>query len=56
MPTVLVGTHVGGKPNYAAIAHVGIMDFGTISVSVNQIHHTNAGIKENGTSRPLLQI
>jgi flavin reductase (DIM6/NTAB) family NADH-FMN oxidoreductase RutF len=48
MPTVLVGTHMGGKPNYAPIAHVGIMDFGTISVSVNQIHHTNAGIKENG--------
>jgi len=47
MPTVLVGTHVDGKPNYAPVAHVGIMDFGSISVSINQGHHTNAGIKEN---------
>jgi hypothetical protein len=25
MPTTLVGTQVDGKPNYIAIAHVGVM-------------------------------
>jgi flavin reductase (DIM6/NTAB) family NADH-FMN oxidoreductase RutF len=49
MPTTLVGANVNGRPNYAAIAHVGIMDFGSLSLSVNKRHYTNAGIKENGT-------
>ena len=49
MPTTLVGANVNGKPNYITIAHVGIMDFGSISLSMNKVHYTNAGIKENGT-------
>jgi flavin reductase (DIM6/NTAB) family NADH-FMN oxidoreductase RutF len=49
MPTVLVGAMVNGKPNYLAIAHVGIMDHGSISISMNKDHYTNAGIKEHGT-------
>ena len=49
MPTTLVGATVNGKPNFTTIAHVGIMDFGSISVSINRRHHTNAGIKESGT-------
>jgi flavin reductase (DIM6/NTAB) family NADH-FMN oxidoreductase RutF len=40
---------VGGAPNYVTIAHVGIMDHGSISMSINKAHYTNAGIKENGT-------
>jgi flavin reductase (DIM6/NTAB) family NADH-FMN oxidoreductase RutF len=48
-PTTLVGANVGGKPNYATIAHVGILKYATISVSVNKKHYTGAGIKENGT-------
>ena len=47
MPTVLVGANVKSKPNYITIAHVGIMDFTSISVSMAKFHHTNAGIKEN---------
>lgn len=49
MPAVLVGANVNGKPNYITIAHVGIMDFLSISLSLAKIHYTNAGIRENGT-------
>jgi flavin reductase (DIM6/NTAB) family NADH-FMN oxidoreductase RutF len=48
MPTVLVGTHVNGKPNFITIAHVGIMDHQTVSLGMNKVHYSNAGIKENG--------
>lgn len=47
--TTLVGTNVHGKPNYITIAHVGIMDHQSISLSMNKRHYTNAGIKDNGT-------
>ena len=46
--TTLVGANVNGKPNYITIAHVGIMDFVSISLGMGKIHYTNAGIKENG--------
>jgi len=46
---VLVGTHVGGVPNYITIAMVGWLCYDTISVSVGRKQYSNAGIKENGT-------
>jgi len=46
---VLVGTNVGGKPNYITIAFVGWLCYDTISVSVGHKQYSNAGIKENGT-------
>ena len=49
MPTTLVGANVNGKPNFITIAHVGIMDLGSISVGMAKVHYTNVGIKENGT-------
>lgn len=49
MPTTLVGATVEGKPTFITIAHVGIMDLGSVSLGMNKIHYTNAGIKENGT-------
>jgi flavin reductase (DIM6/NTAB) family NADH-FMN oxidoreductase RutF len=49
LPVVLVGANVGGKPNYLPIAHIGIMDFSTVSVSIGRKYYTNAGIKENST-------
>lgn len=49
MPTTLIGANVGGKPNYITMAHVGIIGVGAISLSMNKIHYTNAGIKENKT-------
>ena len=49
LPTTLVGALVNDKPNYITIAHVGIMDLGSISLGMGKLHHTNAGIKANGT-------
>ena len=49
MPTTLIGAIVRGKPNYTTIAHVGIMDHESISLSMAKIHHTNDGIKEHET-------
>jgi flavin reductase (DIM6/NTAB) family NADH-FMN oxidoreductase RutF len=48
MPTTVVGTMVDGRPNYLTIAHVGIMDFETLSIASAKKHHSNRGIKENG--------
>lgn len=47
MPVTLVGAHVSGKPNFITIAHVGILHYTTVSLSMNKRHYTNAGIKEN---------
>jgi len=44
-----VGALVNTKPNYITIAHVGIMDLGSISLGMNKVHYINVGIKENGT-------
>ena len=49
LPTTIVGANVNGRPNYITIAHIGIMDMGTISLGMGKVHFTNAGIKENGT-------
>ncbi len=49
MPTVLVGANVGGKPNYATIAHVGIATIDCIAISSHKTHYTNIGIRENKT-------
>ena len=49
MPTTLIGALVDGKPNYITIAHVGIMSPGTVSLGMYKAHHTNVGIKKNGT-------
>jgi flavin reductase (DIM6/NTAB) family NADH-FMN oxidoreductase RutF len=47
LPTTLVGVNVDDKPNYIAIAHVGVMALRHISVSMNKRHYSNAGIIEN---------
>jgi len=50
MPTTLVGATVNGKPNFLAIAHVGIMNHAIpqyLSIGVNKAHYTNSGIHEN---------
>lgn len=49
LPTVLVGAMINGKPNFLAIAHVGIMDHECVSLGINKAHFTNKGIKENRT-------
>lgn len=52
MPTVLVGATVDGRPNFLAVAHVGILNHGQpqyLSVGLGKIHYTNAGIVRNRT-------
>ena len=52
MPTTLVGATVNAKPNFLAVAHVGILNHGTpqyLSIGLNKSHHSNAGILENRT-------
>ncbi|WP_028579542.1 flavin reductase family protein [Desulfogranum japonicum] len=52
MPTTLVGVTVDSKPNFLAVAHVGIMNHGTpqyLSVGLNKDHYSNSGIHENKT-------
>ena len=49
LPTTLVGAKVEDKPNFAAIAYVGIMEHLHISVSLSKSHFTNSGIKKNET-------
>jgi len=49
LPTILVGALVNEKPNYIAIAHVGIMDPESVSLGMNKLHFTNSGIKANKT-------
>jgi len=49
IPTVLVGALVDGKPNFNAIAFVGIVDMGHISIACNKARYTSIGIREKGT-------
>ncbi|PAB58365.1 flavin reductase family protein [Anaeromicrobium sediminis] len=48
-PVVLVGTEVDGKVNYINIAHIGIIDMNTLSLSMHKSHYSNKGIKEKMT-------
>jgi flavin reductase (DIM6/NTAB) family NADH-FMN oxidoreductase RutF len=48
--TTIVGTVVDGRPNFMAVAHVGIMNHGQpqyISVGINKAHHSPKGIREH---------
>ena len=52
MPTTLVGATVNDKPNFLAVAHVGILNHGTpqyLSIGLGKVHYSNAGIHENKT-------
>ena len=52
MPTTLVGTLVDGRPNFMAVAHVGILNNAPpqyLTVSLKKFRHTAKGIHQNGT-------
>ena len=52
MPTTLVGATVNEKPNFLAVAHVGILNHGTpqyLSIGLAKVHYSNAGIRDNRT-------
>ncbi|GAB6038079.1 flavin reductase family protein [Fundidesulfovibrio butyratiphilus] len=47
----IVGSMADGKPNFMAVAHVGIMNHGQpqyISVGINKMHHTHKAIQATG--------
>ena len=50
-PTVLVGTMVGGKPNFmtASWCSIACQKPPAISVAINKVRYTLKGIEENGT-------
>ena len=43
LPTTIARAMVNRKPNFLAIAHVGVMAGINVSVSINKRHCTNAG-------------
>ena len=49
-PAVIVGAFVNNKANYLTLGQCGgmSMDPPIIYISVNKVHYSNAGIKENG--------
>lgn len=52
MPTTLVGATVNAKPNFLAVAHVGILNHGTpqyLSIGLHKSHYSNSGIHANRT-------
>lgn len=51
LPVSLVGANIGGKPNFEAIAWFTFLGSKPILVGVcsDKSHHTNLGIRENGT-------
>jgi flavin reductase (DIM6/NTAB) family NADH-FMN oxidoreductase RutF len=51
MACSLVGANVGGKPNYLAVAWFTMVHPKPpyVMVTMNKVHYTNSGIKENGT-------
>lgn len=49
--TTIVGAVVEGRPNFLAIAHVGILNHGQpqyLSFGIHKSHHSNKGILEHG--------
>ncbi len=51
LPVSLVGANVGGKPNFEAIAWFTFLGSKPVLIGVcsDKSHHTNLGIRENGT-------
>ncbi len=51
MPVSLIGANVNGKPNFNTLAWINAVDYKPplFAISSYETHHTNIGIKENGT-------
>jgi len=48
-PVTILGVMSGGRVNFLTIAHVGVVDHGTLLISVDKAHEfSDAGIRENG--------
>ena len=51
MPVTLVGAVVDGRPNFLAVAHVGILNNAPpqyLTVSLKKFRHTSGGIRQSG--------
>lgn len=48
-PLVVVGTMVGGKPNWCLVGHLGIIGHDRVMVSMSDSHYTNQGIRTMNT-------
>ena len=49
--TVLLGTHVQGRPNFTTVAHLGILNYGQpqyLSFGLRAAHYSCEGIREHG--------
>jgi flavin reductase (DIM6/NTAB) family NADH-FMN oxidoreductase RutF len=51
MPCSLIGANVEGKPNYLTVAWFSMANPkpAYVMAAMNKVHHTNAGVKANGT-------
>jgi flavin reductase (DIM6/NTAB) family NADH-FMN oxidoreductase RutF len=51
MPVSIIGTNVNDKPNFMALAWVNIVEYKppVFAIASYETHHTNIGIKKNGT-------
>lgn len=59
MPTVLLGALVDGRPNYATVAYVGVIDGHSLSLSLQKDDYTISGIKQTqsfSVNLPNLQL
>lgn len=48
-PVIIAGTVVDNKVNWINVAHVGIIGYDTIMLSMGKSHYSNKGIEENKT-------
>lgn len=48
-PVTVVGTEFEGKVNWINICHIGIIGLDKIMLSMNKVHYSNKGIKQNKT-------
>lgn len=48
-PVTIVGTDINDRVNWINIAHIGIIGVDKMLISMNKIHYSNEGIKQNKT-------
>lgn len=48
-PVVIAGTVIDNKVNWINVAHVGIIGYDSIMLSMGKAHYSNQGIKDNKT-------
>lgn len=49
MPSIIIGTVIGDRVNWAHVAHLGIIGMDSVMISLSKSRYTNEGINENRT-------